>query len=115
MSRVQAVYFFTVQHFHLVALPGHALLSYLKVHSRGLKLGIYADVGEKTCAGYPGSFGHYETDAQTFADWGVDLLKFDGCYLNWTLLEEGVLLETVEKFFFHGLIIGNVTLTTFKG
>ncbi|XP_046878870.1 alpha-galactosidase A [Hypomesus transpacificus] len=59
------------------------------VHSKGLKLGIYADVGTSTCAGYPGSMGHYDTDAQTFADWGVDLLKFDGCYLDWTLLGEG--------------------------
>ncbi|XP_008418799.1 alpha-galactosidase A [Poecilia reticulata] len=59
------------------------------VHSKGLKLGIYADVGEKTCAGYPGSLGYYETDAQTFADWDVDLLKFDGCNLKWTLLGDG--------------------------
>ncbi|XP_034545588.1 alpha-galactosidase A isoform X2 [Notolabrus celidotus] len=59
------------------------------VHSKGLKLGIYADVGEKTCAGYPGSLGYYEIDAQTFADWGVDLLKFDGCYMGWKLLGEG--------------------------
>ncbi|NWQ63988.1 AGAL galactosidase, partial [Neopipo cinnamomea] len=49
------------------------------VHSKGLKLGIYSDVGDKTCAGFPGSYGHYELDAQTFASWGVDLLKFDGC------------------------------------
>ncbi|KAM6953142.1 alpha-galactosidase A [Aplochiton taeniatus] len=59
------------------------------VHSKGLKLGIYGDVGTKTCAGYPGSLGYYDTDAQTFADWGVDLLKFDGCNMKWTLLEEG--------------------------
>lgn len=58
------------------------------VHSKGLKLGIYADVGETTCARYPGSLGYYETDAQTFADWDVDLLKFDGCYLDWTLIGE---------------------------
>ncbi|XP_068921336.1 alpha-galactosidase A isoform X2 [Petaurus breviceps papuanus] len=49
------------------------------VHSKGLKLGIYQDVGTLTCAGYPGSYGYYDIDAQTFADWGVDLLKFDGC------------------------------------
>uniref|UniRef100_A0A8D2L6B2 Alpha-galactosidase n=2 Tax=Varanus komodoensis TaxID=61221 RepID=A0A8D2L6B2_VARKO len=49
------------------------------VHSKGLKLGIYADVGNKTCAGFPGTYGHYELDADTFASWGVDLLKFDGC------------------------------------
>ncbi|XP_053130016.1 alpha-galactosidase A isoform X2 [Hemicordylus capensis] len=49
------------------------------VHSKGLKLGIYADVGSKTCAGFPGSKGNYKLDADTFASWGVDLLKFDGC------------------------------------
>ncbi|XP_061643918.1 alpha-galactosidase A isoform X1 [Phyllopteryx taeniolatus] len=59
------------------------------VHSKGLKLGIYADVGRTTCAGYPGSLGHYDTDAQTFAEWEVDLLKFDGCSMDGTLLEEG--------------------------
>lgn len=60
------------------------------VHSKGLKLGIYADVGNKTCAGYPGSYGYYDLDAQTFADWGVDLLKFDGCnYGTLDLLAEG--------------------------
>ncbi|KAK2083598.1 hypothetical protein P7K49_038834 [Saguinus oedipus] len=52
------------------------------VHSKGLKLGIYADVGNKTCSGFPGSFGYYDIDAQTFADWGVDLLKFDGCHCD---------------------------------
>ncbi|GIY86114.1 alpha-N-acetylgalactosaminidase [Caerostris darwini] len=50
------------------------------VHSKGLKLGIYTDCGNKTCAGYPGSLGHYDIDAETFADWGIDMLKVDGCY-----------------------------------
>ncbi|XP_077434431.1 alpha-galactosidase A isoform X2 [Vanacampus margaritifer] len=59
------------------------------VHSKGLKLGIYADVGRTTCAGYPGSLAHYDTDAQTFVEWEVDLLKFDGCSMDATLLEEG--------------------------
>ncbi|MEY4547570.1 MAG: hypothetical protein RL685_3765 [Pseudomonadota bacterium] len=49
------------------------------VHSLGLKLGIYADAGTLTCAGYPGSLGKEELDAQTFADWGVDYLKYDNC------------------------------------
>ncbi|GAA4970949.1 NPCBM/NEW2 domain-containing protein [Nonomuraea thailandensis] len=49
------------------------------VHSKGLKLGIYGDAGTKTCAGYPGSLGHEELDAQTWADWGVDYLKYDNC------------------------------------
>lgn len=49
-------------------------------HSKGLKLGIYADFGNHTCGGYPGSQYHLETDAETFAEWGVDMLKLDGCY-----------------------------------
>ena len=49
------------------------------VHSQGLKLGIYGDAGTKTCAGYPGSLGTEEVDAQTWADWGVDYLKYDNC------------------------------------
>ena len=50
------------------------------VHAKGLKLGIYSDAGTQTCAGYPGSLGHEDLDAQTFADWGVDYLKYDNCY-----------------------------------
>jgi alpha-galactosidase len=50
------------------------------VHSLGLKLGIYEDAGLQTCAGYPGSLGHETTDAQSFASWGVDYLKYDNCY-----------------------------------
>ena len=49
------------------------------MHAQGLKLGIYEDVGTKTCAGFPGSEGNIQLDAQTFADWGVDMVKFDGC------------------------------------
>ncbi|KAH7952825.1 hypothetical protein HPB49_001541 [Dermacentor silvarum] len=51
----------------------------LKVRQKGLKFGIYTDVGPKTCDGFPGSYGHYKTDARTFADWGVDYVKVDGC------------------------------------
>lgn len=49
-------------------------------HLAGLKFGIYSDAGEKTCAGMFGSFGYESEDAQQYADWGVDLLKYDYCY-----------------------------------
>lgn len=52
------------------------------IHSKGLKLGIYEDFGTKTCGGFPGSKFYMSIDAQTFADWGVDFLKLDGCYSN---------------------------------
>jgi len=54
-----------------------ALANY--VHSKGLKLGIYSSPGPKTCAGFEGSMGHEEQDAQTYADWGIDYLKYDLC------------------------------------
>lgn len=50
------------------------------VHSKGLKFGIYSCAGTHTCAGYPGSFEHEFEDAETFASWGVDYLKYDYCY-----------------------------------
>ncbi|XP_033631500.1 alpha-N-acetylgalactosaminidase-like isoform X4 [Asterias rubens] len=59
------------------------------VHSRGLKFGIYGDYGTKTCGGYPGSLNHLELDAQTFASWGVDSLKLDGCYSNVSTMKTG--------------------------
>ncbi|MEV6162752.1 NPCBM/NEW2 domain-containing protein [Streptomyces sp. NPDC052052] len=51
------------------------------VHARGLKLGIYTSAGTKTCdsVGLPGALGHEYSDAQQFADWGVDYLKYDNC------------------------------------
>ncbi|XP_075239493.1 alpha-N-acetylgalactosaminidase-like [Convolutriloba macropyga] len=52
------------------------------MHQRGLKLGIYEDVGVATCAGYPGSEGYEDIDAQTFAAWDIDMLKFDGCNVD---------------------------------
>lgn len=50
------------------------------VHSKGLKFGIYSDAGDKTCAGKFGSFGYETIDANTYAEWGVDLLKYDYCF-----------------------------------
>jgi len=49
------------------------------VHSKGLKLGIYSSPGQRTCGGYPASYGHEAQDAKTFAAWGVDYLKYDWC------------------------------------
>ena len=49
------------------------------VHSKGLKFGIYSDAGIKTCGGYPGSRGYEFIDAETYAEWGVDYLKYDWC------------------------------------
>jgi alpha-galactosidase len=54
-----------------------ALIDY--IHSKGLKFGIYSCAGDKTCAGKPGSRGYEYQDAITYAQWGVDYLKYDWC------------------------------------
>ncbi len=55
------------------------------VHSKGLKLGIYSSPAAKTCAGYEGSLGHEEQDAETYAKWGIDYLKYDWCQSSGSL------------------------------
>lgn len=54
-----------------------ALAAY--VHSKGLKLGIYTTPGPTSCARFAGSMGHVEQDAQTFAEWQIDYVKYDIC------------------------------------
>jgi alpha-galactosidase len=49
------------------------------VHSKGLKFGIYTDIGTKTCAGRPGTRGYEYQDARAYASWGVDYVKVDWC------------------------------------
>ena len=50
------------------------------VHSLGLKLGIYACAGTRTCGRFPGSFDYEYSDARQFAAWHIDYLKYDFCY-----------------------------------
>ena len=49
------------------------------VHSKGLRIGIYSGPGTKTCGKYAASLGHEEQDAQMYAEWGFDYLKYDLC------------------------------------
>lgn len=59
-----------------------ALGDYL--HGLGFKFGIYSSAGYATCEKYPASLGVEELDAQTWADWGVDYLKYDNCNTDGT-------------------------------
>lgn len=60
------------------------------VRGLGLKLGIYGDCGDVTCARYPAQLArsdsaegnHFETDAQSFYEWGIESFKFDGCNIK---------------------------------
>lgn len=53
------------------------LVSY--VHSKNLKIGLYIDLGNVTCGGYPGSAGNFRLDAQTLSGWQVDMVKVGAC------------------------------------
>lgn len=52
------------------------------VHAAGLKFGIYTSPAAKTCGSCVGSLGHEEQDVRTYAEWGVDFIKLDGCGAN---------------------------------
>jgi hypothetical protein len=65
------------------------------MHERGVRFGIYSDVGSLTCSNFEGSWDHFETDARTYADWGEqpfsnDLVMLRASYLQicqaWTIL-----------------------------
>ena len=69
------------------------------IHSKGLKFGIYQAPREETCAQYfnaiggaTGALNHEQQDADTFASWGVDFLKYDWCS------PEGTIDDQVRRF-----------------
>ncbi|MET9612239.1 alpha-galactosidase [Kitasatospora indigofera] len=73
------------------------------IHSKGLKFGIYEVPTDLTCAqrlgNYPGatgSQGHEQQDADSFAAWGVDYLKYDWCSPVGTLDEQVAAFSTMR-------------------
>ena len=55
-----------------------------KLHSMGLKFGMYNDIGDRLCSGAQvGLYGHEEIDAQSYAQWDIDFIKVDNCYYLW--------------------------------
>ncbi|MBQ6021224.1 MAG: glycoside hydrolase family 27 protein [Clostridia bacterium] len=84
------------------------------VHSKGLKFGLYSAAGVLTCLGFPGSYGHEYEDAATFADWGVDYLKYDLCHYpgsgqfkNSYLTMGMALRATGREIMFSGATVGS--------
>ncbi|KAJ1567175.1 hypothetical protein HK405_006888, partial [Cladochytrium tenue] len=59
------------------------------IHSKGLKFGLYSSAGDYTCQRRPGGLGHEVIDAQTYAAWNVDYLKYDNCHNRGESDEEG--------------------------
>ena len=63
------------------------------MHARGLKLGLYEDFGTLTCGRYPGSEFYLEKDANTFAEWEIDSIKFDGCHSDVSDMKFGKIMN----------------------
>ena len=49
------------------------------VHGLGLKIGLYSSPGPWTCGGCAGSYVYEKLDAESYAKWGFDYLKYDWC------------------------------------
>ena len=68
------------------------------VHARGLKLGIYSSPGPKTCQQLEGSYRHERQDAERYAAWGIDLLKYDLCSYGQMLGKSATREEEMKPF-----------------
>ena len=51
-----------------------------KIQDADMKFGIYSSAGSMTCLKFPGSLGYETKDAEVYAEWGVDYLKYDNCF-----------------------------------
>ncbi|MBN1198794.1 MAG: alpha-galactosidase, partial [Bacteroidales bacterium] len=68
------------------------------IHAMGLKLGIYSSPGPLTCGGYTASYQYELQDAGTFADWGIDYLKYDWCSYG-NIAQDTSLAERKKPYF----------------
>ncbi|MBR1921879.1 MAG: NPCBM/NEW2 domain-containing protein, partial [Kiritimatiellae bacterium] len=58
------------------------------IHSLGLRAGLYSSPGPLTCGKCEGSFGHELQDAQSWAEWGFDYVKYDWCSYHGVFYEK---------------------------
>ena len=76
------------------------------IHAKGLKFGIYSSPGPTTCQGLPGSYEHEQIDAETWADWGVDYLKYDYCGYSRIAADRSVPELRKPYDLMHGILDG---------
>jgi len=65
------------------------------LHAKGLKAGIYSSPGPTTCAGFTASYKFEDKDAQRWADWGFDYIKYDWC--SYGQISKGKTLDELQK------------------
>ncbi len=73
-----------------------ALSGYL--HAQGLRFGIYSSPGPETCGKFLGSLGHERQDADVWASWGVDYLKYDLCSYELTMPKEPTVADHQKPY-----------------
>jgi hypothetical protein len=68
------------------------------LHGQGLKFGIYSSPGPLTCTHFLGSLDHERQDADTYASWGIDLLKYDLCSYQDRMSADNTLAENQAPY-----------------
>jgi alpha-galactosidase len=68
------------------------------LHQRGLRFGIYSSPGPETCGKFLGSLGHERQDADVWASWGVDYLKYDLCSYELTMPKEPTVADHQKPY-----------------
>lgn len=68
------------------------------LHNKGLRFGIYSSPGPTTCGGFLGSYQHELQDASTYANWGIDYLKYDLCSYTSLLPRNASLAEHQKPY-----------------
>ena len=75
------------------------------IHALGLKAGLYSSPGPLTCGRCEGSFGHELQDAESWADWGFDYVKYDWCSYSEIFKKETGLEKVRDKDAYEDLSV----------
>lgn len=80
------------------------------IHGKGLRAGLYTSPGPWTCAKYVGTYGYEQIDAQRFAAWGFDFLKYDSCsyHRSKEYLKDKTRYEYIKPYALMGEILKNL-------
>lgn len=81
---------------HPLPSPGNLTPAFLITNSLRAVCGADVDSGYRTCQDRPGTLDNEFTDAQTFADWGVDYVKNDACYPQTPNIKGGGINQNLE-------------------
>lgn len=79
------------------------------IHNKGLKFGMYNDIGTNLCAGSAvGTCGYEDVDTRSYIDWGVDFIKVDNCYYLW---DNATFSDSTNSKYSYAPNIRSITVT----